>query len=141
MKRLLSKSLLTLVAAGAVTTVALADHWTGPEEVAKAAHEFAEAAKHLHRSIHDVAEDSPLVGEVHRLAKSARHFHKAVEEGATYEHAVKDFRKIAHRFDHFEKGLKEDHDVHHDEHVVANAKKAKAAFEHLRGHMEGRRQP
>ena len=140
MKTRMTRSLMTLVAAGAVTTVALADHWTGPKEVAKAAHDFADAATHLHKSIHAVAGDSPLVAEVHGLAKSATHFQKTVEKGATYEHAVKDFRKIGHDFDHFEKALKKDHDAHHDEHVVADAKRTNAAFGHLQAHMEGRRE-
>ena len=139
MKTRLTRSLMTLVAAGAVTSVALADHWTGPKEVAKAAHAFEDAAKHLHKSIHAVSEDSPLVEEVHGLAKSAEHFHKAVEKGTTYEHVVKDYRKIEHDYAHFEKALKDDHDVHHDDHVVADAKKMKQAFGHLQGHMSGRR--
>jgi len=52
-----------------------------------------------------------------------------------------DFRKIGSSYEHFEKGLKMDHDAHHDEHVVADAKKTKAAFDRLQAHMEGRREP
>lgn len=132
---------MTLVAAGAVTTVAFADDWTGPKEVAKAAHAFAEATEHLHKSIRDVHESSPLVDEVHRLHAAVLHFHKSVEKGSTYNHVIKDFRKIAADYDHFQKALKKDHEVHHDEHVVADAKKVQAAYGHLLDHMEGRRDP
>ncbi len=139
MKNLLSRSLLTMAAAGVLSTAALADHWTGPKEVAKAAHDFGEATMHLHKAIHAVAEDSPLVKEVHGLARSSQHFHRVVEKGATYEHVIKDFREIEHDYAHFQEALKKDHDVHHDRHVVADAKKMKAAFDHLQAHMAGRR--
>ena len=141
MKTLLATSLMALAAAGSLAAVAPAAEWTSSKEVAEAARGFAEATKLLHKSIHAVDEDSPLVKEVGDLEKSARHFHKAVADGAAYEHAIKDFEKIAQDYDHFEKALKEDHDVHHDEHVVADAKKAKSAFDHLQARMEGRPGP
>lgn len=140
MNTVLASSLLTLAVAASFVTVARADDWTSSKEVAEAAGGLADAAKQLHKSIHAVAEDSPLVEEMNLFAKSAQKFHEAVKTGATYGQATKDFGKIGSSYAHFEKALKKDHDAHHDEHVVADAKKTKAAFDHLQAHMEGRRE-
>lgn len=141
MKTLVARGLMTLAAVGLIATAAPAAEWTSPEEVAKAAADFADAAKHLHDSIRAVAEDSPLVEQVGTLEQSVRCFHESVEEGATFEHAAEDFGKITRAYDRFQEALKEDHDVHHDEQVAADAKRMKASFDHLQARMEGRREP
>ncbi len=140
MKTAFPNSLLTLAMAASLITVAQADDWTSSKEVTEAAGGLADSARQLHKSIHAAAADSPLVEEMDQLAKSARKFHEAVKNGATYGQATKDFQKIRSSYDHFEEALKKDHDAHHDEHVVADAKKTKAAFGRLQAHMEGRRE-
>jgi hypothetical protein len=52
------------------------------------------SAGHLRDSVHDVAEDSPIVAELDRRAQSAAHFGDAVWKGAPFEHAQRDFQNI-----------------------------------------------
>src|SRR5262249_31407013 len=66
MKTLLTVSSLMLVLAGLSPAAVRADQWTGPKEVAQAAHGFAGAAQRLQKAIHDVSEDSPLAAEMQR---------------------------------------------------------------------------
>lgn len=141
MKTAFTNSLLTLAVAASLVTVARAEEWTSPKEVTAAASSFADAAKALHKSIRVAAEDSPLVKEMDQIAKSAQKFHEAVKMGATYEQSIKDHKTMGKSYDHFREALKKDHDVHHDEHVVADAKKLTAAHDQLQAHMEGRRDP
>lgn len=136
-----ARRLMLLAAVASPVSSAVADEWTGPKEVAKAAGACAEPLKALHKSIRAVAEDSPLVKEVDQLANSTQKFRAAVEKGMTYEHALVDFRKLGKSYDHFREALKKDHDVHHDTQVEADAKRLKAAFDRLQSQMQGRREP
>lgn len=139
MRTMMVRALLSLIAVGPLSAAALAEDWTGPKDVAKAAHEFAGIAGQLQKAIKDIAEDSPLVEEVRLLAKSAGQIEDAVGKGATFEAAKKDFRKLEGDYAHFEAGLKKAHDVHHEKSVEDAAKKVKAALEQLKDHMAGRR--
>jgi len=139
MRIVLTNSLLTLSMAVILPAAVWADQWTGPEEAAQSAREFADAAHRLQKAIHDVSEESPLAAEVQRLSRLAGQLHDAVQKGATHEDALEDFRKIERDYAHFEGGLKKAHDVHHDEQVVAEVKKTKAAFDRLQAQMSGRR--
>ncbi len=139
MRTIMVRALLSLIAAGTLSAAARAEDWTGPKDVAKAAHEFAVVVGQLRKAIKDVAEDSPLVEEARLIAKSAGQIEDAVGKGATYEAAKKEFRKVEGDYAHFEAGLKKAHDVHHEKTVEDAAKKARAAFEGLQAHMSGRR--
>jgi hypothetical protein len=139
MKTILTSGFLALIAAGVFPASTRADQWTGPEEVARAARDFAEEAGRLQAAIHDVSEESPLAAEVQHLSKAALRFHDAVAKGAAYDDALREYRKIERDYAHFEGGLKEAHDVHHDERVVAEVKKTKAAFDRLKARMSSRR--
>jgi hypothetical protein len=139
MRIVLTSSLLTLAIIGVNPAAVRADQWTGPKEAAQAAREFADATRRLQKAIHDVSEESPLAGEVQDLSKSAGRLHDAVQKGTAYEDALKDYRKIERDYAHFEGGLKKAHDVHHDDQVVAEVKKTKAAFDRLQAQMSGRR--
>ncbi len=141
MRTIVSKSLLSIVAAGALATATRADDWTGPKDAAKSAREFADAAEKVQKAIKDVDEDSPLVAEVGSLAKSAARLRDSVTKGAMYEEAKGGFRKLEAGYAHFEAGLKGAHDVHHEEPVADAAKGLKAAFDRLQAHMTGRRPP
>ena len=110
-----------------------------PDEIAKATSAFVEATKRLQQAVREVAEDSPLVADLGRLSRSAGDLRQAVEKGEGSEHAVEDFRAIEGEYGRFEVALKKDHDAHHDDRVVAEAKKVNEAFGHLRDHMAGRR--
>ena len=110
-----------------------------PGEIARAAFAFGEAAKRLQQAVRDVAEDSPLVAQLGRLSQAAGHLRQAVEKGEGSEHAVGDFRALESEYGRFEVALKKDHDAHHDDRVIAEAKKVSEAFGHLRDHMAGRR--
>jgi len=112
---------------------------TSPEAVAMAARGFGEAASHLQEAIGEVAGDSPLVAQLRGLAKSAGHLQDAAAQGEAGEHAIQDFRAVERDYARFAGALKKDHDVHHDEHVAADAKKLEAAFGQLRDQMTGRR--
>src|SRR5512144_3072766 len=114
MKTILTSGFLALIAAGVFPASTRADQWTGPEEVARAARDFAEEAGRL---------------------QAALRFHDAVAKGAAYADALREYRKIERDYAHFEGGLKEAHDVHHDEQVVAEVKKTKAAFDRLKARM------
>ena len=133
------RSLLSVIAAGALSAAAWADNWTSSKDVARSAYEFAGAAERLQKAIKDVNEDSPLVAEVRSLSKTADRLRDSVDKGATYEDAMKDFHKIESSFAHFDAGLKKAHDVHHEKPVADAAKKAKTTFDQLQAHMTGRR--
>ena len=136
----LTSHFLTLAVAASLVTAARADDWTSAKEVTVAAGSFADAAKALHKSIRVAAEDSPLDKEMDQIAKAAQKFHESVKMGATYEQSIKDHSTMGKSYEHFREALKKDHDVHHDEHVVADAKKLTAAHDQLQAHMEGRRE-
>lgn len=137
----LTSHLLALAAATSLVTAARADDWTSSKEVADAARGLADAAKGLHKSIRAVAEDTPLVKEIDQVAGSAQKLHESVKMGATYEASVKEFGILSKGYNHFRAGLEKAHDAHHDEAVAADAKRVKAAYDHLRAHIEGRREP
>lgn len=139
MRTMMVRTLLSVIAAGALSAAAWADDWTNPKDVARSAHEFAGAAERLQTAVKDVNEDSPLVAEVRSLSKSAARLHDSVDKGATYEDAMKDFHKIESSYTHFEAGLKKAHDVHHEKPVADAAKKVKTTFDQLQAHMTGRR--
>jgi hypothetical protein len=139
MSTLLTRTLLSFIAAGALSAAARADDWTGPRDVSRSARQFASATEQLREAIRDVDEDSPLVAEVLSLSKSATRLQDAVDKGATYEDARPDFRKIESGYAHFEAGLKKAHDVHHEKPVAESAKKVKATFDQLQAHMSGQR--
>ena len=139
MRTRMARSLLSLVAVGALSAVARSDDWAGLKDVAQSAHEFATAAEKLQNTIKDVNEDSPLVAEARSLSKTAAQLHDAVSKGATYSNAKKDFGKIESGYTHFEAGLKKAHDVHHEKPVADAAKKLKATFDQLQAHMSSRR--
>jgi len=109
------------------------------KEIAKAAFAFGEATKRLQQAVRDVVEDSPLVAQLGRLSKSADHLREAFEKGEGGEHAAEDFRTLADEYGRFEGALKKDHDAHHDDRVVAEAKKVNEAFGRLRNYLSGRR--
>ena len=138
MKIMLTRSLGSLIAVCALSTVARADDWTGPKQVAKSAQEFAGAAEKLQKAIKDVEEDSPLVAEAGALSKSATKLHDSVDKGGTYADAKKDFGKVKSAYTRFEAGLKKAHDIHHEKPVADAEKKAKTMLERLDAHMAGR---
>lgn len=140
MKTLLTGAFLPLALFALSPVTVRAEQWTGPKEVAQAAHGFAGAAQRLQKAIHDVSDDSPLSAEMQRVSKAASQLHDAVDKGASYEVALKSFRAIERDYAHFEGGLKKAHDVHHDKQVVAEVNKTKAAFELLQARMAGRRE-
>ena len=134
-----ARTLLSLIAASTLCVTVRADIWTGPKDVARSAHDFADTTEKLQKAIKDVNQDYTLIAEVRALSKSADKLHDSVEKGATYEDAKKDFDKIETGYAHFEAGLKKAHDVHHEKPVADTAKKVKTTFDQLKAHMSGQR--
>ena len=131
MRTIVTRTCLSLIAAGVISTTSRADDWTSPKEVAKSAQGFASAAKTLDEAIKDVAKGSPLVAEVKSLSESAAKLCDSVDKGALYDDAKKDFGKIQSGYAAFEAGLNKAHDIHNEKPVAAAANKAKAALEKL----------
>ncbi len=74
-----------------------ADHGSR-ERIVETLHALADAAKQFHEMTHDVPYAADLAQAAHELAQATRHLHKVIETTPDWEHVLQDFTVVVSKF-------------------------------------------
>lgn len=111
--------------------------WFDREEVASAAHEFADEAEHFHGAVESVNGYNHLASDAHELSESAEHFHESVEDGDSYWHLLGDYNRLQSDYRHLVRAWHHAHEAHHNWHLERDFREMDYAFRRLRNSLQG----
>jgi hypothetical protein len=139
------KLVITLMLIFAATNLAYAGHDSdgrGYDNIARAAHQLENAARHFHEQLKFEAGHDHATGDARQFAKAARHFHRQVERGSNYGHIRDDYANLVNAYAHVRSVFGGRHDLHHERHIRGDFRDVERAFDDLNRTIEySRRYP